>query len=200
MCPRCLPQRLFPSSIANLLVQKHPGLGSSLCSPFHLRECVCGGAWSAYVLPRDKTCSTFSATKTTKLPTGPARITVEEKPSVVLRYTLPPCNPANKGLLVAVASHGPTQHSTDRGAGSRTPVFPSVVLSMYPPPRSCGRHLPSLVHSKAKQWSDLTDPRKRASYSGLVLGTLFSPIPKQKGAECGEKSLRKNKKSNRNSY
>ena len=136
--------------------------------------CVWGGAWSAYVLPRDKTCSTFSATKTTKLPTGPARITVEEKPSVVLRYTLPPCNPSNKGLLVAVASHGPTQHSTDRGAGSRTPVFSSVVLSMYPPPRSCGRHLPSLVHSKAKQWSDLTDPRKRASYSGLVLGTLLA--------------------------
>jgi hypothetical protein len=33
--------------------------------------------------------------------------------------------------------------------------------------------LPSLVLAKAKQWSDPTVPRKSASYSGIVLGTIL---------------------------
>jgi hypothetical protein len=60
------------------LSQKHSGLGSSLCLSVP-PKCVGGRAWSAYAFSRNKTCNTFLATKATKLPTGPARATVEKK-------------------------------------------------------------------------------------------------------------------------
>jgi hypothetical protein len=76
--PAAFPKDYSRAPFQTRLSQKHSGLGSSLCLSVP-PKCVGGRAWSAYAFSRNKTCNTFLATKATKLPTGPARATVEKK-------------------------------------------------------------------------------------------------------------------------